>query len=473
MKNSLLYIYFVLGFLFSDVSLIGQNVKISEPIDVTNEIDYKLIDRFQNQILLYRRTETKFFIQSFSPDLTSNWIKTIEFDKSKNIKPLRIISGVEGFSILYYFFKGGDTHIYSAFFDTSATLISDISLAVFENQFVVRDFHLPISQDKRYVIAFAPSSKNNLEMVRFDMHSQLVDWQMEVSLPRLNYFDNFEQVVVSNKGEAFVIYNQNNNRRKRNEHNFLIHQVINDSVARDFVVPFHNYISYDLDAQYDELNQKLVVAGFYSVTNDDKAEGIFYFNTDLKANPSVHIDGLGEEFIRSLTGRRRKRMDGIQNFHINQLILRKDGGVLLVAEQQYQFVATGYYFMEEEPSRQADYLYENILVASIHPTGEVHWKDVLYKSQLSENDNARYSSFFAFKTNRNIRFLYNNDISWDTSIFEYIVDGRGQIQRNVVTHQHRKSGLLPQLKSGLQISANELITVAERDNKLRLVKINY
>ena len=39
---------------------------------------------------------------------------------------------------------------------------------------------------------------------------------------------------------------------------------------------------------------------------------------------------------------------------------------------------------------------ENILLASIHPSGELYWKEVLYKSQSSENDNGISSSFFSW-----------------------------------------------------------------------------
>jgi hypothetical protein len=216
-----------------------------------------------------------------------------------------------------------------------------------------------------------------------------------------------------------------------------------------------------------------VAAGFYAVDKSNITNGIFYFNTDFSQVPEVHITALDEAFMRSLTGKRKKNLKGIQNFAICQLVLRKDGGVLLVAEQRFTYEASLSFYEEHQAPSQADYLYENILVASIHPSGQVYWKDVLFKSQSSENDNAKHSSFFAVTTNSSIRFLYNNNISWDTSIFEYVINSTGQVQRNVVTHQERKSGLLPQLSQSLQVSSSEVIAVAERDKKLRLFKINY
>ncbi|MFT5648256.1 MAG: hypothetical protein ACI976_002955, partial [Aureispira sp.] len=49
----------------------------------------------------------------------------------------------------------------------------------------------------------------------------------------------------------------------------------------------------------------------------------------------------------------------------------------------------------------------------------------------------------------------------------------GNVQRNVVTHQLRKDGVLPQLIHSMQVSASEVIALSERDKKLRLLKINY
>ncbi|WP_264789199.1 hypothetical protein [Aureispira anguillae] len=471
--NKYYYIFWIGTLSFFGINVASaQKVQISEPVDVANEVDYELIAKYENQVLLYRKTETKFFIQSFTNgDLKQNWVKTIEFNK-RDITPFKIVPHKESFSILYYYHKKGNTYIRGKEFDTEAKEIDDFDIGVFNNLFVLHRHQIINSQNKKFSLIYVPSYKGHLEVINFDMVNKEQLWQEELRFSDLSYHKDFQQLLINNGGEAFIVYNQNNNKRQRKNHQFSICKIGLNKAKHFHTIPFYDYISYDMNVQYDEINQQLVAAGLYS-TQNAVANGIFYFNTNFEAIPTVQISELEESFMRSLTGKKSKKITGIQNFMICQLVLRKDGGAVLVAEQRFSYESSMAFYEEERSKAQADYLYENILVASIHPSGKVYWKDVLFKSQSSENDNGRYSSFFAVKTNSSIRFLYNNDISWDTSIFEYVINSSGTVKRNVVAHQERKSGVLPQLANSIQVSASEVIALSERDQKLRLLKINY
>ena len=451
----------------------AQELQVSDPINISEEVDYQLIGRYEDQVLLYRKTETKFFIQSFSfANLEHNWVETISFDH-KEVTPFRIIPHENSFSILYHYHQKGHTHVRGCEFSTEAKELLDFNIGTFEGPFSPKHQYTATSANKRYLLVYLPLHNGSIDVVQFDFQQKQPLWQKQLSYQGLSYMQHFQQMVTNNTGEAFAIYDQYNNKRQRKKHQFVIHKIKPDGEDVTQLVPFEEYLSYDLYVQYDEINDRLVAAGLYSVEKTNVSNGIFYFNTDFTGTPTVQTSALEEGFMRSLTGKRKKKLPGIQNFTICQLVLRKDGGALLVAEQRFSYESTVAFYEEDRGMRQADYLYENILVANLHPSGKVYWKDVLFKSQSSENDNGRYSSFFTVTTNASIRFVYNNNISWDTSIFEYVINARGQVQRNVVTHQQRKNGLLPLLSSGLQVSASEVLALSERDQKLRLLKINY
>jgi hypothetical protein len=472
MKKYLIFLLIAsLTFLNSNSGL-AQNVQISEPIDVTNEVDYELIGRYKDHFLLYRKSETKFFIQSFTiSDLKQNWVKTIEFNK-KDITPFKIVSHEESFSILYYFHKKGRTCIGAKEFNNEAQEINDFSLGSFDHPLTVHHHQVINSKNKQFFLIYVPGYNGHIEVMNFDILAKKVVWQNSFKFPEFSKKREFEQILVNNAGETFILFNENNNRLKGLEHQFSILQISPDKTQTSSTIPFKEHVSHDMNVQYDEINQQLVASGLYSAQKG-AINGIFYFNTNLEKIPTIQTSELEENFMRSLTGKKSKKIHGIENVEICQLILRKDGGALLVAEQRFMYESSMDFYDEERKRTQADYLYENILIASIHPSGKVYWKDVLFKSQSSENDNALYSSFFAVKTNSSIRFLYNNDISWDTSIFEYVINSSGNVQRNVVTHQLRKDGVLPQLIHSMQVSASEVIALSERDKKLRLLKINY
>lgn len=468
---STLFLIASLIFLNSNSSL-AQQVQISEPVDVANEVDYELIGRYEDCFLLYRKSETKFFIQSFTTsDLKQNWVKTIEFSK-KDITPLKIVPHKKSFSILYYFNKKGKTYLRGKEFNNEAEEVGDFNIGIFDNPLILHRHQIINSKNKQFFLVYSSGYHGNMEIMNFDISEKKMVWQQDFKFPEFSKQREFEQVLVNNTGDAFIIFNENNFRKKNQEHQFTILKVSPDQTETSYTIPFNDYFSHDMNVQYDEINQQLVAAGLYSAEKG-AVNGIFYFKTDLEQIPNIQTSELEESFMRSLTGKKSKKIHGIDHFAIGQLVLRKDGGVLLVAEQRFTYESSMAFYEEERKKTQADYLYENILVASIHPSGKVYWKDVLFKSQSSENDNARYSSFFTVKTNSSIRFLYNNDISWDTSIFEYVINSSGNVQRNVVAHQVRKDGILPQLINSIQVSASEVIALSERDKKLRLLKINY
>ncbi len=459
--------------LCTTTGLMAQQVQVSAPVDLPSEVDYQLIARYGEQVLLYSKTETKFHIHSFKAgDLTQNWIKTIDFERH-GVTAFRIMPYQNSFVVLYYYNKKGSTYIRGKEFDSQAQAIDDYAVGQFKGLFSMHRRHAISAANKRYFMVYTPSYKGELEVIHFDLHLKKQHWQRVLQPKDMNYHQNFKQLLLNNAGDVFVVYNQYNTPRQRQKNQFILGKINLEGEEQWQTIPFNDYLSYDISVQYDEVNHQLVAAGLYAADKSSLSKGIFYFNTDLQRLPSIHTTALEEPFMRSLTGKRKKKLNGIQNFDICQLVLRKDGGVLLVAEQRFTYESSLAFYEEEKATSQADYLYENILIASIHPSGKVYWKDVLFKSQSSENDNARHSSFFTVTTNSSIRFLYNNNISWDTSIFEYVINSTGQVQRNVVTHQERKNGLLPQLADGLQVSSSEVIAVAERDKKLRLLKINY
>ena len=466
-------LFFITSLTFLNFSSsVAQQVQISEPVDVANEVDYELIGRYKEHFLLYRKSETKFFIQSFTTnDLKQNWVKTIQFSK-KGIIPFKIISQEESFSILYYFHKKGKTVIRGKEFNKEAEEIDDFSLGSFDTPLSLQRQHVLHSKNKQFLLIQAHGYHGNMDIMNFDISNKKMIWKSNFKFPEFNKRKEFEQLLVNNAGETFMLFNENNNRQKGQEHQFSIFKISTDNTQTSYTIPFKNHLSHDMTVQYDEINQQLVASGLYSVQKG-AVNGIFYFKTNLSKIPTIQTSELEESFMRSLTGKKSKKIHGIEKIAICQLVLRKDGGALLIAEQRFMYESSMAFYEEERKKKQADYLYENILIASIHPSGKVYWKDVLFKSQSSENDNARYSSFFAVKTNSSIRFLYNNDISWDTSIFEYVIHSNGNVQRNVVAHQLPKNGILPQLINSIQVSASEVIALSERDKKLRLLKINY
>ena len=100
------------------------------------------------------------------------------------------------------------------------------------------------------------------------------------------------------------------------------------------------HISYDVFFEADNLNRQLVGAGLYALDNSERAEGYFYIN--YQANSAAEIpfqlvfQPFSAEFLQNLLGRDYREGKGLNETSVREIVLRRDGGALLIAERNKQ-----------------------------------------------------------------------------------------------------------------------------------------
>jgi hypothetical protein len=114
-----------------------------------------------------------------------------------------------------------------------------------------------------------------------------------------------------------------------------------------------------------------------------------------------------------------KRKAELYNFALDDLILRNDGGAVLVAEQFYvyedqEFDNFGVGFNRFGNPNNAVrtnyfYNYNDIIVVNIRPTGEIEWTARIPKKQETVNDGGYYSSYAMSIQPTGLYFLYNDN----------------------------------------------------------------
>ncbi|MCB0587477.1 MAG: hypothetical protein KDD06_19440, partial [Phaeodactylibacter sp.] len=216
----------------------------------------------------------------------------------------------------------------------------------------------------------------------------------------------------------------------------------------------------------------------YSDKNLGRADGYFYLNVPPQ-NPDEYkltLTAFDEDFISALLGKESDKTKGLAEASIKEVVLRLDGGVLLIGERNrtYERRAAGVNrtFYDVSGRFAVDYYYDEVFVISIHPTGETHWKTVLHKKQYSQDDDGMYSSYFLFKTPSNLRFIFNDEIKYENTVSEYVLKGNGESERNsLLSTENLKLRL--RFRDAVQVNASELIIPSERRNRLRLVKLVY
>lgn len=470
----------IFSLLFFSLSFISsaQEVKVSEDFSLRNDVIYEIIGKLKNQYLLYREQTTSFKIQAFDENMQKTWDKELELDKKRPVS-LGIIPERDGFSLVYHFKQKGNTILKLHKYDPAGNLTDSIAIKDFGQQFYTPTFKMIYSDDHSKVLVYYVEQQADITALVFDIETLEIIWEKQFSPDKINFNRDFNQIVVSNEGEMFVIFEKDNTKIKQENHHFEIHHYTasNDNL-RFFKIAMQGNLTYDIYFDYDNLNKHLVAGGLYSEKNRGRAVGFFYLNIPPE-NPDDHLlvfHTFQEEFAHTVMGKKKTKSEGISDSDIQEIVLRRDGGILLIGERNKIYERrtasnNGYTDRTGSPFI-VDYHYDDVFVISIHPTGDIHWKNVLHKKQYSQDDNAIYSSYFLLKTPKNLRLLFNDEIGYENTVSEYVINGAGSLDRNSILSTDDQQ-LRLRFRDALQTSSNEIIVPSERRNRLKLVKVTY
>ncbi len=209
----------------------------------------------------------------------------------------------------------------------------------------------------------------------------------------------------------------------------------------------------------DYLNNTIVFAGLFNIKDSAYAKGYYLFTHSLNDDKtSVKMARFPSGAIADMAGRNAK-VQGIYNLRSGDMILRKDGGVVLTSEEYEEtreaVMDMNMYGVSQTNFRYYFY-YQNMLLLSINPDGNLDWYTVLRKEQVSVNDNGIFSSYTISALPDKLVYVYN-DLSrknWNLSLFE--VNSSGVASSKIILRQQDYDAkLVPQY--GRQISYDEML----------------
>jgi hypothetical protein len=457
-------------------TLYSQDILVSEDMPLRNDVSYELIGELRGNILLYHNRNTEHEIQCFDPRMQLDWSKELEFER-KTAKTMGVFSYGDDFYIFYHYRKKGNTLVKVHRYDAGANLKDSSLVFDYGYLFFTPDFEIVRSEDRSKVLIFFVEKQSIMRAVSFDIKTMKMLWEKSITPEKYSYSEDDLQLLVDNKGNMQLIIGKDNFRSRRKDHFYEVHSYYGDTGEyRIFQVPFKNMLSYDAYFSYDDLNNRLVATGFYAEKDLSRATGIFYLNANPR-NPdeqTLKFNEFDSKTLTSILGKKGKRAKGLREISVQEVVLRRDGGAILIGERNrmYERGGTTRTYIDGLNNFMVDYYFDEILITSIHPTGETHWNTILHKKQYSQDDNAIYSSYFLFKTASSLRFLFNDEISYENTVSEYILNGLGNFDRNSLLNTAHLD-LRLRFRDAIQTTANTLIVPSERRNRLKLVKMEF
>jgi hypothetical protein len=469
----------VLIALFALSTGFSQIITVSEEVSLRNDNDYQIIGEYNGQTILYQEKKPDYFILGFDDTMQQTWEKELELDR-KQPKVLGVMRGDTSFTLLYRFRQKGHTVIKAHEYDPGANLLDSATVADLGYLFYTPNLQVIRSEDRSKLLVYYTEKRDEFNLFVFDVDSLNTMWKRTLVIENADINREFDQILLKNDGRVIIVLDKNNFRSRREEHYYEIYEYgSNRKNDRKYIIPMTNYVTYDALFEVDNLNNSLVAAGLYSQKNSNRVVGYFYLNVPPgeTQNHVLNFQEFDVEFVELILGKKvKKNKKGFEHVEVNELVLRRDGGALMIAEryrrQERGRGANNRVFYDPYNRFVTDHYIDEIIVISIHPTGETHWKNVLHKKQYSQDDDAVYSSFFLMKTPSNLRFLYNDEIKYENTVSEYVLRGDGHYDRNAMLSTEDLEIRL-RFKDAIQVDGDRIIVPSERRNRLKLVRLEY
>ena len=471
------FLYFLL--LCGCTGLSAQTVTVSEPLSIRSDLGYEIIGTLQDNLLLFRDRSTLFEIQSFTPELELGWTKELELDKRRP-QVLGLSSDKQTFTILYQKRYKGDLILKAHKYDAGANLLDSVEVTNLGRPFYTPNFQIELSEDRQKMLIYHFDQLKEVHARLFDVASMKLLWETQFTPADMLLVRDYRQMLVDNAGNLYLILERDNRKSKQEDHHYEVFRYgpATGGALTSLRLPMDAKLTYDVYFSYDNLNRQLVAGGLYSEGNRGRAEGVFYLRVDdAGERQALQFHPFDDVFIADLVERNpEKAQRGLTQANVQEVVLRRDGGLLLIGERNREQERNGggrtNYGGGYSGRFVVDYFYEDLFVVSLHPDGDLHWKSVLHKKQFSQDDNAIYSSYLLAKTPTALRLLFNDEIKQNNTVSEYVIQGNGLADRNSVMSTANQQ-LRLRFRDGVQVAANELIVPSERRTRLKLVRVRY
>ncbi len=251
------------------------------------------------------------------------------------------------------------------------------------------------------------------------------------------------------------------------------------------VLPLKELYISGMYIKLDDNKNEIYLSAFYALKKSGNIDGVIYglynpASDSMAIFKTIPFDAQ----MRSATDERNKKK-AFNEFEVRNIIVKNDGGFILVAENFYMTTRTSYgpgyggfysgYYNYNYPGGNAsvrEYVYGDILVLNYDGEGNRQWHNFIRKEQYSQDDGGLFSSFGMINSGASLVFLYNDFTSSKSSLSLAALDVSGKLQLKKLNAGSGTDGdWLP--RSGKQTDATELVVPVLRKNNLAFAKLAF
>lgn len=380
------------------------------------------------------------------------------------------------------------------------------------------DFRISRDSTNLMVIYNLPNKRNENDKIGytiFDENMQKTSQRIH-ALPVKDRLMEIEDYDVSNNGEVMVLGKEyKGNRREMTtfgKPNYTFRLFYDDLQSEEaelnkIEMTLEDKFITDLKLAFTKKGD-IIGAGFYSEEGTKSIKGSYYIKLnknktaiEVEEHKAFDIDFIVTEIPERQEKRLRRRSDQgktveLYEYDLDRLVLRDDGGVVLMAEQYYisTYSRTANFNSDPYSNNRREvvnnYHYNDIIIVNINPDGEIDWASKIPKQQTTSGDNGYYSSYQPAVIKNKIYLFYNDNpknlfkanskkdkthpfvLNRDGVMIMAILNLDGDLKKAKL-FRFGESEVYMRPKIALQVSENEIIIYGDKARKMRFGKIVF
>lgn len=474
-------------FLQDDLKEFDGEVKWSELFEISKKLSApNIIGHDGTHVYITRTKGKKKYMETYG--IRSLQLeKSVELNLTYNEKPLELLYAFmyNNAPVLYTKFYNVKTKKHYTFVQTvnKSTLAASTPIMVSEteipktrglglslgsaiarsngNFIVSEDNSLSYSANVVYADQTEAGSNLTIEKISgnlYDENFKVIE-ESEFKLP----YDQFRivQTKLSNDGlvymagNEFTIEDDNEGLLKRKKTVFGDLQIlILDLSSDDFEVLEVSFNDRKIESFTFKINAdgSMIVSGLISQDNGGVSGGFYAkYNAKLEQESLNFVDFEADFITQDWSEKSKERLEkknekedkkgkentkpNFYNYEIRELIVKPDGTTTLLAEQYYVHVVTTTTTSANGGTTTTTtyyYYYNDIIALNFEENGELVWKTVIDKHQMSVNDGGYFSSFFTILQGNDINIVYNDRESNMVDTEGMSVAEKKKLRRNII-----------------------------------------
>lgn len=431
--------------------------------------DYSVVGMTGGMLYTYRSSPDGAMLEAFDDSMNKAATIILDFFPDK-IYQTRFISYNDRIVILYQALESNKVVQYAALLDEKGRLKArPIELAKAKTGIfgaMKNYFYSAVSEDKKKIFIYTLNDRGN----GVEVEGKWLDDSLKVLKKGKASFDNGKiltkgEVNIANDGTVYMATYTTVGAENYADEFWILALKEGDNKFTPCVMHLEDKYAGGGYMKIDNVNNRIYFGGFYAGRKNGSYDGVIFAKLDVATASFQNLKFIPFDDELTAAASIRQRKNPFDNYLAQQLIVKNDGGFVLISENTFITTRTnympgvGYYSAFYSPMNTTlirEYHYNDIMALSYNKDGVREWNSFVAKDQYSQEDGGAFASYLLLNSGGSLAFLFNDFNNTRSRIQLATMDPDGKTEVSSFTPEGNNSpDWLP--RAGKQVASRILI----------------